>query len=101
VNLLGMGLVHGGAAESVNLRGAYLELLSDALGSVGVIVAALIIWITGFSLADPLIGAAIALFILPRTWGLSRQAIHSVHSCGAVMALSVAAEVPIFSSMGH
>jgi cobalt-zinc-cadmium efflux system protein len=76
VNLLGMGLLYRGAGESLNLRGAYLEVLSDALGSVGVILAALIIQTTGFFLADPIIGAAIGLFILPRTWGLMRQAVH-------------------------
>ncbi|MGH8071648.1 MAG: cation diffusion facilitator family transporter [Candidatus Entotheonellia bacterium] len=76
VNLLSMWLLHEGAGESLNLRGAYLEVLSDALGSVGVIVAAVIIQTTGFSLADPLIAGAIGLFILPRTWGLMQQAIH-------------------------
>lgn len=76
VNLLGMGLLHRGAQESLNIRGAYLEVLSDALGSVGVIVAAVIIQTTGFALADPLISVAIGLFILPRTWALMRQALH-------------------------
>jgi len=76
VNLLGMWVLHGGAGESLNLRGAYLELLSDALGSIGVIVAAVIIQTTGFFLADPIISAGIGLFILPRTWGLIRQAVH-------------------------
>jgi cobalt-zinc-cadmium efflux system protein len=76
VNLLGMGLLHHGAGENLNVRGAYLEVLSDALGSVGVIVAAVIILTTGFYLADPLISAAIGLFILPRTWVLMRQALH-------------------------
>jgi cobalt-zinc-cadmium efflux system protein len=76
VNLLGMGLLHQGAGESLNVRGAYLEVLSDALGSIGVIVAAVIVQTTGSSLADPLISAAIGLFILPRTWTLMRQALH-------------------------
>jgi cobalt-zinc-cadmium efflux system protein len=76
VNLLGMGLLHRGAGESLNIRGAYLEVLSDALGSVGVIGAAVLIQTTGFYLADPLISAAIGLFILPRTWALMRQALH-------------------------
>jgi cobalt-zinc-cadmium efflux system protein len=71
-----MWLLHGGAGESLNLRGAYQEVLGDALGSVGVIVAAVVIWTTGFVLADPIISAAIGLFILPRTWGLMRQALH-------------------------
>jgi cobalt-zinc-cadmium efflux system protein len=76
VNLLAMRLLHGGADESLNVRGAYLEVLGDALGSVGVIAAALIIQTTGFVLADPLISAGIGLFILPRTWGLMREAVH-------------------------
>lgn len=75
-NLLGMWLLHRGAGESLNLRGAYLELLSDTLGSLGVILAAVIIQTTGFVLADPVISAVIGLFILPRTWGLLRQAVH-------------------------
>jgi cobalt-zinc-cadmium efflux system protein len=87
VNLLGMGLLYRGAGESLNLRGAYLEVLSDALGSVGVILAALIIQTTGFFLADPIIGAAIGLFILPRTWGLMRQTM--VHGVRAVHDLHV------------
>jgi cobalt-zinc-cadmium efflux system protein len=76
VNLLGMGLLHQGAGESLNVRGAYLEVLGDALGSIGVIVAAVIIQTTGSSLIDPLVSAAIGLFILPRTWTLMRQALH-------------------------
>ena len=76
VNLLGMGLLHHGAGESLNVQGAYLEVLNDALGSIGVIVAAVIIQATGFYLIDPLSSAAIGLFILPRTWALMRKALH-------------------------
>ena len=76
VNLLGMGLLHHGAGTSLNIHGAYLEMLSDTLGSMGVIVAAVIIQTTGFYLIDPLSSAAIGLFILPRTWALVRQALH-------------------------
>jgi cobalt-zinc-cadmium efflux system protein len=76
VNLLSMGLLHHGAGESLNIHGAYLEVLSDALGSIGVIVAAVIIQTTGFYLVDPLSSAAIGLFILPRTWALMRKALH-------------------------
>jgi cobalt-zinc-cadmium efflux system protein len=71
-----MWLLRAGATESLNIRSAYLEVLADALGSVGVIVAAVIIQISGNPLADSVISAAIGLFILPRTWGLMRQAIH-------------------------
>jgi cobalt-zinc-cadmium efflux system protein len=76
VNVLGMAFLHRGAAESLNVRGAYMEVLSDALASIGVIVAAVIIQTTGVYLIDPLISAAIGLFILPRTWALMRQALH-------------------------
>ena len=73
--MVGMWLLRSRSNESLNVKGAYLEVLSDALGSVGVIVAAIILLMTGWRLADPLIGAGIGLFIIPRTWGLLRQAI--------------------------
>jgi cobalt-zinc-cadmium efflux system protein len=76
VNIIGLGLLHHGAEESLNIRGAYMEVLSDALGSIGVIVAAVVIQVTGFLQVDPLISVAIGLFILPRTWALMRQALH-------------------------
>lgn len=76
VNVAGMWLLRAGAGESLNLRGAYLEVLSDALGSLGMIVAAVIVLATGWYLVDPLVGAAIGLFIIPRTWGLLRQAVN-------------------------
>ena len=76
VNIIAVWLLRSRSQESLNLKGAYLEVLSDALGSVGVIVAALIVLTTGWRLADPLIGAGIGLFIIPRTWGLLRQAVN-------------------------
>lgn len=75
VNLISFRLLTAGSKESINLRGAYLEVLGDLLGSAGVIVAAVIIYTTGWVYADPLIGAAIGLFILPRTWKLTGQAL--------------------------
>ncbi|MBI0538448.1 cation transporter [Roseomonas sp. KE2513] len=76
VNLISMRLLSGGSSESLNVQGAYFEVLSDMLGSLGVIVAALVIMWTGWELADPIIGAGIGLFIVPRTWNLLRQATH-------------------------
>lgn len=76
VNLAGIWLLHAGAGESLNLRGAYLEVVSDALGSVGVIVAAVVVLATGWHVADALIGAAIGVAIVPRTWALLRQAVN-------------------------
>lgn len=75
VNLISFRLLSAGSKESLNVRGAYLEVVSDMLGSVGVIVAAVIIYTTGWRYADTLVGAAIGLFILPRTWKLMAQAL--------------------------
>src|SRR5207249_779897 len=61
---------------SLNVRGAYLHVLSDALASVGVVAAALVVVATGWTLADPLASVAIALIIVPRTWGLLKQAVN-------------------------
>lgn len=76
VNLLGMWILHRGADGSLTLQMARVELLSDALGSVAVILAAVIIHTTGFTLADPIASAVIGLFIVPRTWRVLRQAVH-------------------------
>lgn len=76
VNLISMRLLAGGSSESLNVKGAYFEVLSDMLGSLGVIAAALIVMFTGWRLADPIVGAGIGLFIVPRTWGLLKQATH-------------------------
>jgi cobalt-zinc-cadmium efflux system protein len=76
VNLLGMWFLHRGAGESLNIRAAYLEVLTDALGSVATIVAALVMLTTGWYHADPLFSALIGLVILPRTWALMNQAVH-------------------------
>jgi cobalt-zinc-cadmium efflux system protein len=75
VNVLAWWLLRPGAGESINVEGAYLEVLADLLGSVGVIVAAVVVWTSGWLYADPIIGAAIGLFILPRAWRLGRRAI--------------------------
>jgi cobalt-zinc-cadmium efflux system protein len=62
-------------AESLNLRGAFLEVSSDLLGSLAVLVAAAVIALTGSGLADPIASALIGLAILPRTWRLLRDAV--------------------------
>lgn len=76
VNLVSMKLLAAGSSESLNVKGAYFEVLSDMLGSLGVIVAAVLVMLTGWTLADPIIGAGIGLFIVPRTWILLKQAVH-------------------------
>ena len=74
-NLVAFGLLRQGAKESLNVEGAYLEVLADTVGSVGVIVAALMLRWFGWGWVDPVVAAAIGLWILPRTWRLGRQAV--------------------------
>jgi len=74
-NLVVVALLRDGARESINVEGAYLEVLADTLGSVGVIVAAVVLRVVGWTWVDPVVGAAIGLWILPRTWRLGRQAV--------------------------
>ncbi|MPZ37419.1 MAG: cation diffusion facilitator family transporter [Rhizobiales bacterium] len=75
-NFASMRLLASGADESLNVKGAYFEVFSDMLGSLGVIIAALIVMLTGWTLADPIVAAGIGLFIVPRTWNLLKQATH-------------------------
>ena len=75
INLVSFWLLREGADESLNVEGAYLEVLADTLGSVGVIVAAIVIELTGFTRIDPIFGVAIGLFVLPRTWRLGRKSL--------------------------
>jgi len=75
INIAGMLILRKGSQQSLNMKGAYFEVLSDMLTSVGVIVAAVIMLTTGWYYADPLISAGIGLFILPRTWMLLREAV--------------------------
>ena len=74
VNIVSWRLLRTGAEESLNVKGAYLEVLADLIGSVGVIVAAIVISLTGWTIVDPIVGAAIGLFILPRAWRLGSSA---------------------------
>lgn len=74
VNVVAFLLLRQGAEESLNVRGAYVEVLADMLGSIGVIAAAAVMQITGWGWVDPVIGAGIGLFILPRAWKLGRDA---------------------------
>ena len=75
VNLVSARLLFAGQKSSLNLRGAFYEVVGDLLGSVAVIVAGVVIALTGWSLVDPIASVVIGLFILPRTWTLIRDAV--------------------------
>ncbi|MEU3604618.1 cation diffusion facilitator family transporter [Streptomyces sp. NPDC035033] len=72
-NVVSLSLLMRGQKESLNVRGAYLEVMADALGSVTVIVAAGIILLTGWQYADPIASLVIGLMIVPRTVKLLRE----------------------------
>jgi len=74
-NLVAFALLRSGSKASLNVEGAYLEVLSDTVGSVGVIIAAIVIQVTGWGWVDPAVGIAIGLWILPRTWRLGARAV--------------------------
>lgn len=75
INLIGVYVLRSGSSESLNMKGAYFEVLSDMLTSIGVIIAGIIMLATGWYYADPIISAGIGLFILPRTWALLKDAV--------------------------
>ncbi|MGH8793023.1 MAG: cation diffusion facilitator family transporter [Stackebrandtia sp.] len=77
-NAVSLSMLRAGAKESINVRGAYYEVLGDLLSSVGVIAAAAIIMTTGWWYADPIIAVAVSLFILPRALRLGRDALRII-----------------------
>jgi cobalt-zinc-cadmium efflux system protein len=76
VNLAAMRLLKAGSGESLNMRGAYLEVWADMLGSVAVLLGAGLIQFTGWRWIDPAIAVLIGLWVLPRTLKLAREAVH-------------------------
>ena len=76
VNLVSMRLLASGKDKSLNVKGAYLEVWADMLGSLGVIAGAGVIKLTGWLWVDPVVGIGIGLWVLPRTWILLRDTMH-------------------------
>jgi cobalt-zinc-cadmium efflux system protein len=73
VNVIAMRLLAAGKDSSLNVKGAYLEVWADMLGSLGVIVGAVVIMFTGWLWVDPLVAIGIGLWVLPRTWTLLKD----------------------------
>ena len=73
VNLVSLRILHGIRHGNLNARGAYLHVMGDAFGSIGALAAAAVILLTGWTLADPIISIALALFILVGAWRLLRE----------------------------
>lgn len=76
VNFAGLRLLTQGKDQSLNVKGAYLEVWSDFLSSIGVIAAAIAIKLTGWNWIDPLVAVAIGLWVLPRTWTLLKESLN-------------------------
>ena len=76
VNALSAWLLHGAAEENLNMRGAFLHIIGDALGSVGAVIAGLLIWRWGWTMADPIISFVICALIVFSSWHLIHESVN-------------------------
>ena len=76
VNAVSALVLHSASRENLNMRGAFLHVMGDALGSVGAIVAGILIWRWGWALADPLISVAMCVLIIYSSWQLIRESVN-------------------------
>jgi cobalt-zinc-cadmium efflux system protein len=76
VNVVSAWLLHSASAQNLNMRGAFLHVISDALGSVGAIAAGVVIWQWGWVLADPIISFVLSLLIIYSSWQLIRESVN-------------------------
>lgn len=75
VNVIGLMVLHGGKDDSLNIRGAWLHMLTDALGSVGAIMGGVAVWAFGWMWADPAVSLAISVLVLYSSWHLLRDSV--------------------------
>ena len=107
VNLAAFRLLHGGASDSLNVRGALVHVLGDLLGSAAAIVAALVILATGWTFIDPILSLLVALLVLRSAVSLLRRSGHVLmegrpeHLDAADVARTVAETVPEVSNVHH
>ncbi|NYH53951.1 MULTISPECIES: cation diffusion facilitator family transporter [Nocardiopsis] len=76
MNVGALFVLRAGSRTSLNVKGAYLEVMGDALASVGVIAGGIVVWTTGWARVDTLVSLGIAVIIVPRAWALLREAVH-------------------------
>lgn len=76
INLISLSLLKADKDKSLNIKAAYLDVLSDMVGSIGVIIGAIIIYYTGWAWVDSTIGILIGCWLLPRTWVLFKESIN-------------------------
>lgn len=75
VILAGLWILSGGKSDNLNVRGAWLHVLTDALGSVGAILAGVLVWALGWNWADPALSILIALQVVYSSWALLRESV--------------------------
>jgi cobalt-zinc-cadmium efflux system protein len=75
INLVGMAILNAGKSDSLNIHGAWLHLLTDAMGSVAAIVAGALVWAYGWNWADPVASVLIGILVIFSSWSLLKQAI--------------------------
>jgi cobalt-zinc-cadmium efflux system protein len=75
INLAGLWILNSGRSESLNVRGAWLHVLTDALGSIGAVVAGGLIWAFGWNWADPVVSVLIGVLVLYSSWALLRETV--------------------------
>jgi cobalt-zinc-cadmium efflux system protein len=76
VNLIAMRMLQASSKESLNVKGAYLEVWADMVGSIGVIIGALVIHFTGWQWVDSVVAIGIGFWVVPRTWSLLSESLH-------------------------
>ena len=76
VNLAAAWILHGSSEHNVNVEGAFMHVIADLLGSVGVVVSGILIWVFGWTLADPIVSVVIAILILISSWRLLAKVVH-------------------------
>jgi cobalt-zinc-cadmium efflux system protein len=76
INAISAWLLHSASEENLNIRGAFLHVIGDALGSIGAIGAGVIIWLWGWTLADPIMSVAMTLLIIYSSWQLIRESVN-------------------------
>ncbi len=76
VNAIAFKVLHSGSKDNLNIKGALLHVILDMLGSVGAIIAGLVIYFTGWMLIDPILSIGLAVLILPSAWALVKKTTH-------------------------
>ena len=73
VNLTSIGILHGSHKKNLNIRGVFYHMIADAVSSIGIVIAAIIILFTGWNLIDPLVSIGISIIILYWAWGILKD----------------------------